>query len=337
MTATLIWCGSEDIDFLTGSNAPTVSTTSGYFNPISARCAVRNTTLGEYIQSDLFAEQTTLGLKVDVYLHAAGPSGFAGGTRFVGLGKSGAAERGLFLVNKDNGQASRLSLCKYDGSTMTELAYTTGYILAAETKYRYDIYVEDYGATATVTVRMDETEVLTFSGDISVTGVTGYDCVQSTIGWAFYGFWEIHPYISSVIVADSATDMLLLATHALSAGDANNWDGSHTDINEVTNNESTVLYTDTADEDAQFALTNSPVGYFNVIACRIVARAKKSEDAAIGTLKLGVKSGGSVYVDAGNSLTTSFANYSSIITTINSAAIDVATIDAMQLDLQSET
>jgi hypothetical protein len=267
-----------------------------------------------------------------------GQFGLRAGVRFLGLGYSGAL-RGIFLKTVDNaGQTTTLQLVLYTGSADTVVATTAVAILTINTLYKYDIQLINYGVSGTINVYQNGILILTYTGDIRITGISSFNCIQAQSGVDSNG-WDYQttqPRLSEVIVASVDTRSLSVTTHLLNAaGSANQWTGAYTDIDEVAINDTDFIYTDTADYDAQFGLSNLPAGVFYPLAIKISARAMKSVDAAIGTLKLGVLSASTVDVDAGSALTNSFATYSRIAETINGSALTSALVDALEINLRS--
>jgi hypothetical protein len=224
-----------------------------------------------------------------------------------------------------------VALIKYDGTTKTELAAEVGDSLTNITLHKLDMQLINYGATATVNVYVDGVLVITYTGDVTVSGVTALDSV-------FLGVCSLNGAdISEIIVADEDTRNLSLVTMAPNgAGDTQDWTGAYTDIDEITLDDADLIYTDVAAKDQQCNLINIPSGSFACKAVKISARATKSVDASIGTLKLGIKSG-TVDVDAGHALTTGWVTYERLmlVNPVGGLAFTVAELNALQGDFQS--
>lgn len=326
---TILWCGGEDIDFPNGS-MPTVTTTAGRFLANYARCALG---LGESLQM----------AKSTVFPGGAITSGWMAGNimttavaqttkGLLGFGLGGTS-KGLFVGI--GATSSSLSLLKFDESTWTILATAPGTPIATSILYRLDIQIISYGAAATVNVYLDGAFMLTYTGDVTVSGVTELDSVF------LYNFSPAYDtYFSGFIVADEDTRTFELVTYAPSAaGDANAWTGAYTTVDETTLDDSDVVYTNTPDLDVQYNLTATPAGTFAVKQVKVAARAAITAGASAATLELGVKTGGTINVDAGHALTTAWETQERYMATnpVTAGAWTTAELDALQINLQSET
>ncbi len=72
-----------------------------------------------------------------------------------------------------------------------------------------------------------------------------------------------------------------------------------------------------ADQEIDFNVGPAPSGIRRLVALRIAARASKSGDASVGTLKLGARLNSTSDLDAGQALTTGWATYERVMTTLN--------------------
>jgi hypothetical protein len=255
---------------------------------------------------------------------------YTNNTKWIGLGKSGEALGAGIWIGAAAATWNKITIWKYDGAAWTSLASEAGASWSTGVVHKFDIQIIDYGETATVNVYLNRNLVVTYTGDIRVGTMVSMDCVVYRS--------DVNDGFSEFIVADSDTRSLVLRTHSVNgAGDANAWSGADTDIDEIALSDADVVYTNAADLDIQCALTDSPAGSFTVIGIVEKVRAAKSADAFIQTLEIGVKSAGSIDVDAGHILTESWDTHSRIAYTINGGALTTALLDALQLDLQSET
>jgi hypothetical protein len=146
-------------------------------------------------------------------------------------------------------------------------------------------------------------------------------------------------FASELIVADADTRSMSLVTMALNAtGDANNWTtGTFASINPVTINDANVIAVNTTGQDFQANCIDLPSGSFSVLAVKVAARAEVTAGSTPTSLKMGVKTGGTVNVDGGRSPTSGFLTYERLMTQnpVTSAAWLQSAMNALQLDLQS--
>lgn len=325
----ILWAGGEDISFV-DSGLVTVDTSVGYFRSGYARCALK-TNQSPYSKSLTFLGGAVTDFWLHFYLHANGNTAPYGSHRICGVGKA-ETDCGLWISNGDNG--SDLRLLKYDGTTSTTLATTeeAGIVVTGS----YDMHVAQFGENATVDVYVNNVPQIHYEGDVTLTGMDDVDIVVLE-GFDQYEFFSHHFYCSEMFVADADTRTKSLVTFAPNAaGDTNEWDGDgYGGIDEISLSDADLVYTDTGDEDFQCNLTATPTGQFGVIGIVEAVRACKSNDAAIQGLKIGVKSNGTVDVDAGRDLTTAWHTYERIAHTINGSQLTTALLDALQIDLRS--
>jgi hypothetical protein len=324
----ILWIGGEDIDFPAGTGTMAVATGGGLFRSGYARCAISNsnTTASKFLQSLAFPA----GAVTDAWITARIETG-AMTTNRMAFGVSlSTTSKGLFV---GSGSAStKLALIKYDGTTATVLASESGTSLAVSTIYKIDMHIASYGASATVTVYVNGVALITFSGSVSVTGMTNFDSVSLPGGSGFV--WNT----SEVIVSDTDTRGLSLATMAPNAaGDTDTWPtGTYASVNPTTINDSNVVNTNSTGADEEFNLTDPPSGTFAVLAVKLAMRAANAAGAATN-VALGLKSGGTIDSPTASTLTTVFTTYERLLATnpvtgVNFTAAEAA---ALQINLRS--
>lgn len=324
---TLLWCGGEDIDFPNGQTPPNVSTGGG-FRSGYGRCGVGGTGSGNtnFTRSVSFAG----GGVTSAWLHfrtldqqRSNPS------IYCGLGLNSAGNVGL-AVGVSNASNSRVALFKYDGTTVTQLAAETGNSLTWNDQI--DMQITSYGSSSTVNVYVNGALVITYSGSTAISGVSNLDCV--IIG----GLNNMH--FSEFIVTDTADTraMSLVTLAPNAAGDsAGSWTNTYTSINPTSINDANAIYNNATGSDFQANLIDLPSGSFSVVGCKAIARAEVTAGATPTGFKLGVKSGGTVNVDAGHTPGAAFAPFERLMTTnpVTSANWTTSDLNALQLDVQS--
>jgi hypothetical protein len=330
----ILWVGGEDIDFLLG-DIPATAQTAGWFRAGYARGVVGNTYPAgasyTIIRSSVFpgGEVTSCWISAQTLLASCGT-----GRRELGLCKSGTNSTGFWVGG--GSQSNKYAIYKQDGGVLTRLAEEAG-VSHSLALHKFDIQLIDYGANGTINFYVDNVLKVTYTGDIRLTGITGFDSIYATAdgGGGITGYW----YSEIVVSTDDTRPLLGVVTHYPSgAGDANAWDGTgYAGIDEFGLSDSDQIYTNTTDIAGQFALSNCPAGTFSVIATCIKARAAKSATAAVTKLRLGLKSAGAEDLDAGQSMSVSLATYERIMIAVNGVGLSTAIMDAAQLDLASLT
>lgn len=312
----ILWCGGEDIDFPNGAPVG-VTTVSGRYAS-GARCAITSPT--GMAKSLVYPGMTSGWLSCHIYSVTA-PQANKG---FFGAGSSGS-DKGLFVgIGASTG---KLALLSYDGSTWTVLASEAGTSFSSSTLHRLDFQLINYGASSTVNIFLNGVLLITYSGSTSISGVSSFDSLyiySSNAGSYLY-------YLSGVIVADEDTrTMSVVPLVPNAAGDALTMTGAYTTVDDVSIDDADLVYGNTVGHQALYGLSGAPAGTFVVKALRIAARAAKSSGSTPTSLNLGYKSGGSVNVSDNHALTTGWATYERMITSIT----DPAAVDALQVALE---
>jgi len=317
----ILWCGGEDIDF-TCADGFTITTDTARFRSTYSRCAVMAGAKEGIMYSPTFSSQTSAWLSLIAY-----PPTIADGVayRYFGLGASGTT-KGIYV----GALGAYPRIMTFDGTTETVLATSTSKSFDTGTRARFDLQVSNYGSSGTVNLYQNGVLIATYTGDITISGVTGFDCVYNK-----------RTSISEVIVSDTDTRNIIgLKTLApTSDGTTTDWTGTYADVDETTISDADANYTDTTDLDQQFNVTDLPAGTFYISSVKIACRATKSEDASIGKIKLGWKNGATTAVGTAQSLTTEWATYEELdaLDPTTSAAWAQADMNDLELTVRSET
>lgn len=331
---TILWCGGEDIDFPLGTGIGVGGGGSSYYRTAYARCAVYNQNgsgLGS-CRTLSFAG----GSLTSFWLHYKVYGGFSNTSiKWVGVSLNSAANgAGLYLGN-DSSNNAKLVLYKFDGTSYTAVASETGSSFSFGVLHQLDMQVTNFGASSVVAVYIDGSLVISFSGSITISGVTAFDCcsiIQNGSGAYFYGA------SSEIIVADADTRGLSVMTMAPSAaGDTNNWTGAYTAVNPVTINDSSTIVVNTTGQDFEANLTDLVSGTWQIRAVKIAARAELTAGSTPTGIKLGVKTGGTLNVGGAQTPTVAFTTFESLLTQnpVTSAAWVQSDMNALQLALES--
>ena len=326
----VLWAGGEDIDFPSGT-AINVDT-GGHYRTGYARCSMWHNTNPGYTQSYPFkgGAVTSAWLSCQ-YAGNDNGTGYTNPT-VIGFGKSGT-NKGLYIGVPNS---FKLSIVKFDGTTATTLATQTGSSEPEGTPppMRLDMQVISYGATATVNVYLAGALIITYTGDVTVSGMTNFDCVAlgrngTTVHW-----------LSEIIVADESTLNWagLVTMSPTGAGTTDAWSGAYTDVNEISVNNATSINSSTTGQDEQFNLTDLPAGTFNIKGVVCTANAAVSTGTAPTKIALGFNSGGSVAVATAQSPSlTVFAPITEIFATnpVTSVAFTQSEMNALQINLRA--
>ncbi len=328
----ILWAGGEDLNFPNGGGVGSL----GSSNPNGFRAGYARVSL--YATSSTLCKSTVLpgGAVTSAWLHCriANEFNFPGSTStgIVGFGLSGTSKGLFFGYGSATGKAAILT---YDGSAWTVLASESGSsaTIVFHALQRLDMQVISYGASATVNVYLNGVLLVTFTGDVTVSGVSNFDSVYYSNNGNFS--------LSEIIVADEDTRAFAgLATMApTAAGSTDDWTGAYTDVNPTSINDANAVYTDTASEDEQFNLTDLPSGAFHIKAVVVSARVTSTVGATADKVALGFRSGGSVAVGTSQSTTTAWETKEEIFAQnpVTSADWVQSDMNALQVDLQSDS
>lgn len=283
----ILWCGGEEIDFDTSFASIVVDTQTHYRRTSFTRSSCRVGS-GADGRSNPFTGVTSAWLS---FIFAS----YSTSTKYqpCGLGNTAYGRRGIY-VGGDDSVTNKLALYKYDGTTLTKLATETGASFSiSQSPKKFDMHITDYGVSSNVKVYYEGTELIDFTGDTSISGITELNCVVLSFGGTYC-------YVSEFIVADEDTRLMSLKTLAPdAAGDASDWTNSYTSIDEVALSDADTIYTDTADDEFQCNLQGMPTGDFICKGVKMVARATDG----VGGLgvQMGIKTNSTV--DLGSSIT----------------------------------
>jgi hypothetical protein len=328
----IYWAGGEDTDFpLIGSaTVQTIKRTPW------ARTSIQQPTGGNGLcKSTPFpgGPLTTAWLSFQMLVNGSETNHM-----FVGLAAPLSAK---CLGISASSVGTRLSLAKYDGTTRTELLAEGGNSIASGVMTRYDMQVINYGASATVNIYVNLMLVLTYTGDVTVAGMSNFDSIVFFPEVLNNGgnFWNI----SEIVVADSDTRSIIgLQTLALTGqGTTNNWsNNTYTNINGTAYSDASPVTSNVVGQDQQFNITD-PTGaiVYTVLGCVISARMAKGAGSTPNQIKLGYNSGGTVAFGTGAAKTPG-PGYNTLyqIDTVNpitGIAFQQSEMNALQLELQS--
>jgi hypothetical protein len=295
----VLWCGAEDVDFPNGSPI-TIDTGGTSYRTAYARCSLRPTAAGTYLKGLTFPGGPITSGWLRAYLYCSG--GTSGLQMMVGFGKSGT-NSGLGICHQNT--SSTLHILSMNAGTTTALA-TVNNVFSDLILVRIDMQVINFGTTNTVNVYVNGAFTATYTGAISIPGVTNFD--QVFIGDPGAGFC----WLSEIIVSDEST----LAWQGLAScapsgnGTTQQWSNpAFTNFNPVTINDANSTFSNTVGQDEQATLVAIPAGNFQIKAVKVIARALATAGATATQVKLGFNNtnNATVAVGAAHALITGFS------------------------------
>lgn len=319
----------EDIDF--GGTGINVQTTAGYFRSGLARCAINGG--GTIKKGNTLSGGAITSCWLSFYQE--GNNSGVSPIRFVGLVLSSTVASGLWVAN-DTSDNTRVSVYKYDGTTMTRLIQgsVTGYYPNNSIQlHRIDLQLINYGASSTINLYVDGTLNGTFTGDCTVSGVTNLDCIGLGAGG-----WN-SSYSSEIMACDEDSRSFSMLTMApTGVGNTDSWTGVYTGVNGTSYSDSNPVYTNTATQDEDFNITDAPsTTAYSVKAVIRNVRAAKTAGSTATQVGFGFYIGSTHYPGTAQSMTTSFTLYQQFYANdpSTSAAWVYSSLNALQSNLRS--
>lgn len=323
----ILWCGGEDSDFPNGSPVTTDGTAT-YFRSGYGRGSAYMATVGPIGISSAFPGGAVTAGWFSCRMYWTNTTNGVGG---YGIGQTGTL-CGIWLGLKS---AGKLALFKYNGTTWSELAYEAGTSFTSSNLHKIDIQLTSFGSGANVKVYVDGFLAIDFTGDVTLTGFTGIDCIKLYRPGGTGYCW-----VSEIIAADEDSRPLSLVTiYPNQAGDSNAWTGAYTDIDESQINDADLVYSNVNNDACLVNLSACPAGTFAVPAVKAAARAIKSASSTPTKIALGIKTGTGTDDGSDQALTTSWATYERLMATdpTNGGAVFTTTVvDALQLQLKAK-
>lgn len=170
---------------------------------------------------------------------------------------------------------------------------------------KLDVQVVNYGTNATVRVYLEGVLVIQYQGDVTTDGSTSLDGIRlSSMASVADGM-----YWSEVIVSTTDTRALTLATLApAAAGNTYNWTNAVTAINETSLDDTTICYTNAANQLLEATITNTTIpGTCGVVSVFVNARAQKGNTSGPANANMVVRTGGADYTSASIALPSAFS------------------------------
>lgn len=296
----ILWCGGEDLDFAAGVTLPAVDTSSGRFRSAYARCDIGALNSSSYPKSVAFPGGAVTSAWLSMQFYPVNSGGLGTGALLIGLINSSTPSSGLWFATSSS-YDDQCAVCKYDGTTITQLVAESGHSIVQASLYKIDLEVISYGASGTVNLYVGGSLVATYTGNVAVSGITNLDTV------VIQGNHTNYAGFSEIIVASEDTRAMSLATAPPSgAGSTDQWTGAYTDVDEITIDDSTPIYTNSTGKDEQFTVGSLPSGTFAVRAVMRVARASSTAGATATQVAPGFNISGTVYDQGLQATTTSW-------------------------------
>ncbi len=287
---TALFRGAEDIHF-SPIGVPSVDNTAGHWRNGYARCALKSLNTASQAGTDGPNQVLNNGWRIpSSYGIVAGNFWFTARVYSDGNDTSGAS--GQFWNALSAGDVARLqlrrpgsgisrgsldfNLVKLDNAgTATLLASSSGAV-AFQAVTKIDIHL-NYATNGFFRLYGDGDLLLSYTGDVTTNGVTSLTGIDMG-SWGITGSFTSW---SEVIWDTTDTRSMGLVTIAPNAvGSLDQWTGTFTDINQITNTDLSFNSTPTSGEVQLYNNTQLPVGEFSIVDFTSTARGVSSGSPA---------------------------------------------------------
>jgi hypothetical protein len=336
----ILWCGSEDVDFPNGGVAISTVTTTTYFRSAYTRASIAAASGHAYSNGFQGGTVTNLWFSFQLGFSAQNSNGSQRtGALCAGVGNTSLTNgTGIFIQTASN---TGLSISKFDGTTITALATGFGGVNTNGVEVvRIDLQIINYGASATLNLYVNGVFYCTFSGNALVGSLTNFNCVN--LWTSPSGNFGASACGSEFIVADEDTRSMSLRTLAPAAlGTTTQWAGAVTNANPVVIADANYVTTNVATQDEQFTTSGLPTGTWAPRLVKMTSRGASTASATATQWTPGFNLGGTVSVVGGTTHTpgVTFGSFEDFWTTnpVSGVAWTAADLAAanFQLDLRS--
>jgi len=277
---TIHWFGGEEIDFPNPS-VPNASTLTSYRRSTYSREAVyvsSATSKGHWTNRIGELKSGELWLSFCLYNYTGSGSGYDGYASLV----SGETLDGWAIGRSSN----YLALGKFTAGAFSWVASSTEDLHTPGITEQLHMYI-NYAASGEIKLYRGSTLAYTYSGEVMLSGVNGFNMIQFTGDSNYSAFSEF-------IFGTENTFYKAVKTLAPSAaGDTNEWHGAYTDIDETGYTDSDFIYSDGSGETFLCNLTGMPTGTWTIDGVRLASRVLPVPTGR--GIKLGVKTGGASF------------------------------------------
>lgn len=296
------FAGGEDSEFIKNGNASMLSVVTGTtFKRSQARCSLQNYLTAGGIQNTTWWSAALASAITNLWLTCRFGSNATSVAGYFIFGLSKAGIRRIGVVG--SGVSGKMSIGKVTvGNVFTILATESG-TFAANTLYKLDLQIINFGATGTINLYRDGTLICTFTGDLTTDSITNLDGIILGTNDVL-----VTANFSEIICTDADTRSLGLITMDPAAnGNTYNWTNSFASVNETVLDDATLIVGAANNDTAQFTAVTSRVGTVNTIA-GVVISGRFQKGSGVQQLNFGVRTGGVDYWSLDQVLQTTLIN-----------------------------
>ena len=263
-----LFLGTEDISFTSSDGTVEVTTTSGYYDSNASRCSVSPTNIGAYLYTPTFTSQT------DIWVH------------FVSRPQSFSSSAKEYIVLEDTSTGTLVAGLYTQASPDRVIRLQNGAAQAEEanivtnTTHTFDIHFT-LAATGIFKLYIDDSLVIDYSGDTTISGVSGVDRLRLYKS----GFnTSAGGYFSEVIVDTVSTvGARLFTSYPNANGIYSEFTNTYTAIDEITHDTTDFITTDTVGNrfTANTANINAAFNSYDVLEVQQVTANRIASGSAV--------------------------------------------------------
>lgn len=315
---TILFAANEAQDLL-AVGSPTITVQSGTTVRRSANTRVSfnvgvsaGNQIANYVMAELGSTYTNLWVTWRGYLASTTSTS---GYPLLVFGRSGTKRVGVF----GSGTTSKLCVGKIDASnSFTNLASETGTYSTA-TLYKFDLQIINYGASGTINLYRANSDgtgsslIATYTGDLTTNSETALS--QIFLGVSAPIASSGQGYFSELVVSTTDTRGMGLSTLAPAAnGNAFQWSGSYTDVNDTATVDATFITANANNDLAQTTIDTSLLGTPSGIEAVIISHRSRA-GATIPKVTPNLRLGGTDYFGTQITPAAGFTTYQEIFAT----------------------
>lgn len=300
--ADVLFAGGEESDFIFTGTRPQISTSSSYRDTQYSRLAIGPYDYA-YMKTHPFTPTTTFWSH---FSHKSDSS--TSGVNWVVFADNSGTQR-LFIEIDDGGTTTAVHIYKVNAAGTETLLATSTELITMNSIGDFDVFV-DYSVTGRVSFYENGKLIVDYTGDITTDGQTQLAQLWFTKA-ATASYYD--SYYTQVIVATTDTrNAHLITLEPDAVGNAMNWAGAFTDIDETGLDHSDNISSDVTGELAQFTVpVPLPTGSYSAIAFVQNAWIRRSATGPQNVRFL-VRTGGADYTSADVTLDTAYGFHSQI-------------------------
>lgn len=339
----ILWMGGEDVDFPNAA-AVSVNTTSSTYRTGYSRCSISSGSDSNYCKSTLFRGGAVTSAWMTFYVDYSISSTHVEQV-LAGFGSStggGSQINGLAVTCSAVDGAAALARVSTAGAVITISDFIAGPNIfpVGGGISRVDLQVINYGSSGTFNLYVNNVLELSYTGNLSISGITGFDSIIMSGGGQFAV--NAQPMSEFLVSTDDSRAYLGVVTDFPTGnGTTQQWSNpAYTNFNPIVINDANSTFSNTNGQDEQVTIQDIPSGNFRIVGTKVAARAEIPPGSSVGHIGLGFYNSNNTTTAVGSSIPVgvAFTTYESYFDTDPTTGTAWgANLTGYQIDMRSET